>query len=429
MTSSVTLANVGKVYRMYATRWARLAEWLVPFGKPRHEPKWVLRGVDCTIAAGEAVGIVGVNGAGKSTLLKIIAGTTQPSEGVARVEGRVAALLELGIGFHPEFTGRQNVLMAGQLLGLSTDTVRAAMPAIEQFADIGDYVDQPVRIYSSGMQMRLAFSVATAVQPDVLIVDEALAVGDAAFQRKCFRRIEEFRAGGTTLLFVSHDTESVKKLCDRAIYLHQGTVAALGPAKSVCDLYERSIFGGGAVSGAAAAATPAAPALDPSLSADCEVSYGDQRATIEAIWLEDERGNSANLFGSQDTIAVRYRVRFNAAVSGVVFAFLIKTREGIAVFGTDSAALPGRSQHDFAAAEVVEVRFAMKNNFAPGTYYVNCGVRDDSGETPVFPHRRVDALVFRVRSDPATAAKVGLVNSPTVFEIQPCTTSSPSAPR
>ncbi|MCB1822234.1 MAG: ABC transporter ATP-binding protein, partial [Candidatus Competibacteraceae bacterium] len=178
----IIVRNVGKAYKRYASHWARLQEWLDPRDQPRHQAHWVLRGMDFTVAPGEAVGIIGNNGAGKSTLLKIITGTTQPTEGTVTVSGRVAALLELGMGFHPDFTGRQNVFMAGQLLGHSVATLEERFPDIEAFAEIGDYIDQPVRTYSSGMQVRLAFSVATAIRPEILIVDEALSVGDAYFQ-------------------------------------------------------------------------------------------------------------------------------------------------------------------------------------------------------------------------------------------------------
>src|SRR5471030_2067356 len=183
---AITVSGLGKAYKQYPTRWSRLAEWLSPSAAPRHRLHWILRNIDFHVAAGEAVGLIGINGAGKSTLLKLITGTSQPTTGGVAMEGRVAALLELGMGFHPDFTGRQNVYMAGQLNGMSVPEIDALMPEIAAFADIGDYLDQPVRVYSSGMQMRLAFSVATARRPDILIVDEALAVGDMFFQQKCF---------------------------------------------------------------------------------------------------------------------------------------------------------------------------------------------------------------------------------------------------
>jgi len=206
----LVVSHLGKAYKRYAGKWARTLEWIT--GRPQHEQTWVLNDIHFTVHPGEAVGIVGVNGAGKSTLLKIITGTTQPTKGSVHTEGRVAALLELGMGFHPDFTGRQNVFMAGQLLGLQGDEIAACLPAIEAFAEIGDYIDRPVRTYSSGMQMRLAFSVATAVRPAVLIVDEALSVGDAYFQHKSFNRIREFGKQGTTLLIVSHDKAAIQSI-------------------------------------------------------------------------------------------------------------------------------------------------------------------------------------------------------------------------
>ena len=237
MKNAITVTNLGKAYKNYPDRLSRLKEWLDPQHRPRHQLHWVLQDINFVVRPGEAVGIVGINGAGKSTLLKMITGTTSPTSGSIQVNGRVAALLELGMGFHPEFTGRQNVYMAGQLLGHSVEEITRLMPSIEAFAEIGDYIDQPVRVYSSGMQMRLAFSVATACRPDVLIVDEALSVGDAYFQHKSFDRIREFRKQGTTLLIVSHDKQSIQSICDRAILLNKGKLAMEGEPEAVMDNY------------------------------------------------------------------------------------------------------------------------------------------------------------------------------------------------
>ena len=190
-----------------------------------------------TFKKGESVGIVGLNGAGKSTLLKLIAGVTQPTEGSVKVSGKLSALLELGMGFHPDFTGRQNLLTAGQLMGIPLRRLEVLMPEIEGFAEIGEYIDRPVRVYSSGMQMRLAFSLATAEQPDVLIVDEALSVGDAYFQQKSFDRIRQFKASGTTLILVSHDHFAIQSICDRAILLQEGSVTLDADPESVLDYY------------------------------------------------------------------------------------------------------------------------------------------------------------------------------------------------
>src|SRR3954470_9790577 len=231
----IKVRNLGKAYKQYPNRSARLVEWFT--GRQRHQLHWVMRDVDFTVLPGEAVGIIGINGAGKSTLLKMITGTTQPTTGSVSISGRVAALLELGMGFHPDFTGRQNAYMAGQLLGMTVEEISALMPQIEAFADIGDYIDQPVRVYSSGMQMRLAFAVATARRPDVLIVDEALSVGDAYFQHKSFERIRSFREQGTTLLIVSHDKGAIQSVCDRAILLDAGRIAKQGSPEEIMDFY------------------------------------------------------------------------------------------------------------------------------------------------------------------------------------------------
>jgi lipopolysaccharide transport system ATP-binding protein len=238
---TIRVHNLGKAFKQYDKRWSRLAEWILPFIGTQHRLKWVLEDISFQLAPGEAVGIIGINGAGKSTLLKLITGTSQPSTGSVAMTGRVAALLELGMGFHPDFTGRQNAFMAGQLIGLSVEEIEQAMPAIEAFADIGDYIDQPVRVYSSGMQMRLAFSVATVKRPDILIIDEALSVGDVYFQHKSFERVREFRKLGTTLLIVSHDRAAIQSICDRAILLDGGRLTKQGSPEEVMDYYNALI--------------------------------------------------------------------------------------------------------------------------------------------------------------------------------------------
>lgn len=240
---TITVSHLGKAYKQYRTRWSRLAEWLDPRNKPRHQLHWVLQDINFTVQPGEAVGIIGINGAGKSTLLKMITGTTQPTTGSVHIRGRVAALLELGMGFHPDFTGRQNAIMAGQLLGYNLEEIARLMPEIEAFADVGEYFDQPVRIYSSGMQARVAFATATMSRPNILIVDEALSVGDIAFQAKCMQRMQLLLNQGTTVLFVSHTLNQVRQFCSRALYLAHEGVRAWGAADEVCDLYQNDLAG------------------------------------------------------------------------------------------------------------------------------------------------------------------------------------------
>ncbi len=237
MTATVLRVDgLGKAFRTYGSEWSRVLSW---FGRAPDivKEQWVLRNIGFRVAPGEAVGLVGQNGAGKSTLLKLITGTLRPTAGRVDVHGRIAAILELGMGMNPEFTGRQNVYNVAGLMGFTRERIDSLMPEIEDFAEIGDYFDQPLRIYSSGMQMRVAFSVATAVKPDILIVDEALSVGDAYFQHKSFDRIREFRERGTTLLIVSHDRSAIQTLCDRAILLERGAQIKDGTPEEVMDLY------------------------------------------------------------------------------------------------------------------------------------------------------------------------------------------------
>lgn len=227
--------DLGKSFPLYASRWARLREVLT--GRTLHRRHWAFRHLHLELRAGEALGLIGRNGAGKSTLLKLLAGVQTPSEGQVHTTGIVAAILELGLGFHPDFTGRENARQAALIQGLSERELQAALPAIEAFAELGDYFDQPVHTYSSGMQMRLAFSVATCRQPSVLIVDEALAVGDAYFQHKCYERIRHMQAQGAAIILVSHDPASIRSLCSRAMLLSQGRVVEDGPPEQVLESY------------------------------------------------------------------------------------------------------------------------------------------------------------------------------------------------
>lgn len=231
----VSAENLGKAYRLYARPVDRALEWMS--GRSRHQDFWALRDLDLSVTAGEAIGIVGENGAGKSTLLALLTGTTRPTTGRVSVEGTLAAILELGAGFHPEFSGRHNAKMHAALFGLGGHEAERRIETAIAFSELGEFIDQPVRTYSSGMYVRLAFALAVSVDPDVLVIDEALAVGDQHFQTKCVDRITEFREAGKTILFCSHAMYQVKKLCDRALWLRRGQVAALGPVDEVIDAY------------------------------------------------------------------------------------------------------------------------------------------------------------------------------------------------
>lgn len=324
----VTIRGLGKAYKRYAHRRERVLEKLLPWGGLRHEQVWVLRGIDLEVERGECVGIIGQNGAGKSTLLKIVTGTTAPTEGSIDIGGRVAAILELGMGFHPEFTGRQNVMVVAQLLGLQTPEIASVMPGIEAFAEIGRYFDEPVRVYSSGMQVRLAFSVATAIRPDVLIVDEALSVGDAYFQHKSFARIKEFKEQGTTLLFVSHDPGAVKTLCDRAVLLDRGAAIREGHPDEVLDYYNAII--------AKREADYQIREVERTTDRVREMRSGDRRATIDAVELLDDSGHPARAFLSNARARLRVCFTVSASMPRLTVGFLIRDRLGNDVFGTNT---------------------------------------------------------------------------------------------
>ncbi len=365
---SIDLNNLGKAYRRYPTRWARLREWVQP-QTPRHELTWVLRALNLHVPPGQAVGIIGRNGAGKSTLLKMITGTSTPTEGAVRMQGRVAALLELGMGFHPDFTGRQNAWMAAQLLGMAGHEIEQTMPAIEAFAEIGAYIDEPVRTYSSGMQVRLAFSVATAVRPDVLIVDEALAVGDVYFQHKCFSRIRAFRQEGTTLMFVSHDPGAIKSLCDRAVLLDGGAIVADDAPDQVLDLYNALVAERENRGFTAAAAPVGQPKVG--------VRSGDGRARLLEVNLHNSAG-PARVFQVGEALFLRIGLQKNAPVPDLTVGFLIRDRLGNDVFGTNTWHVPAQGLSSLVTGEMAELCWQVPElNLGPGSYTVSVALHGD----------------------------------------------------
>lgn len=356
---SITVTNLGKAYKQYPNRWARLAEWLLPGAKPCHSLKWVMQGISFSVQPGEAIGIIGINGAGKSTLLKMITGTTQPTTGDVHITGRVAALLELGMGFHPDFTGRQNVLMAGQLLGYSAAELHHSMAAIEAFAEIGDYLDQPVRVYSSGMQMRLAFSVATVHRPDVLIIDEALSVGDTYFQHKSFERIRSFGQQGTTLLIVSHDKSAIQSICDRAILLDGGHLAIQGRPEQVMDYYNALI----------AARENTRVEQKMAENGRVQTTSGTGEAVFLDISLLTEYGKHVEIVETGVKVTLRVTAQANTSIPCLIFGYMIKDRLGLPVFGSNTHHID-RPVHNLKSQEIVEYRLTFPANLGPGSYSV-----------------------------------------------------------
>lgn len=379
----LSVQRIGKAYKRYPNKWLRALEWAT--GRPQHEKTWVLNDISFTIQPGEAVGIVGVNGAGKSTLLKIITGTTQPTTGSVQMRGRVAALLELGMGFHPDFTGRQNAFMAGQLLGIRSNEIARLMPAVEAFAEIGDYIDRPVRMYSSGMQMRLAFSVATAVRPDVLIVDEALSVGDTYFQHKSFGRIREFRQQGTSLLIVSHDRGAIQNLCDRAILLEHGYVIKDGPPEEVMDFYNALI----------AERENTTVQVQRTTDGRAQTISGSGQARVAAIQLLNRVGQPVEHVNVGDTLCLQVQIELHADLPQLVFGYLIKDRLGEPVFGTNTWHLK-TSLTDLKRGERITLSFAFTANLGPGSYSIATALHQYDTHVSANYEWRDLALMFNV---------------------------------
>lgn len=384
MSLAISVSGVGKAYRHWNSEWQRFARWFGIRSEPASE-QWVLRDVDFQIHQGESVGIIGQNGAGKSTLLKLVTGTARPSEGRITLNGRVSAILELGMGFNPELTGRQNVRHAAGLLGYSEAEIDRLMPEIERFAEIGDYFDEPVRAYSSGMQVRVAFSVATATRPDILIVDEALSVGDAYFVHKCFRRIREFRANGTTLLFVSHDASAVQALCDRAILLLQGRVAMDGDPHYVFDYYNALI------------AEKENSKLLQRETADNQVATesGSGEASIESVALLDVNGAPVEYVGVAQPVVLDVQVKVHVPLDDLVFGFMIRDRLGQPVFGTNTYHTR-QANMQLEAGQHLRFSAAFPANLGPGSYSVSIALTETETHLVRNYVWRDLALVFQV---------------------------------
>ncbi len=356
---AIHVDGLGKFYKRYRTPSARLVEWLSAGRVQRHEPIWVLRDVGFAVDPGDAVAIVGRNGAGKSTLLRLINQTLRPSTGALTVDGRVAAL-ELGLRFHDDFSGRQNLFMAGLLLGLPNAEIEARLPEIVAFSELDGALDQPLRTFSSGMRLRLAFSIATAVRPDVLLVDEALAVGDARFQQKCIARIRRFLAEGSCLIFVSHDPVTVRTLCSRALLLEEGRVLREGPPGAVLDYYNALLAKLDADYGIAQEeALGAAPA--PTRS-------GEGQATVQEIELLDETGPCRS-FRVGAPLRVRVSGHARHPVPDLTVGIAIRDRLGNDVFGTNSHHLDDQTR-SLEAGEAFSVEFAFPANLGPDRYTV-----------------------------------------------------------
>ncbi len=387
MSLALRVDNVSKQYRIYEHPGDRLKESLTRGHWKWHREFWALRNVSFAIEAGTTTGIIGPNGSGKSTLLQIITGTLEPTHGSVWYDGRIAALLELGAGFNPEFTGIENVFMNASLMGFSRKETEDLLPNIERFAEIGDFIYQPVKSYSSGMYVRLAFATAISTDPQILIIDEALSVGDALFQHRCLRRIKQMQESGTTILFVSHDPSAVKALCSRTILLNNGLVDSDGKPSEVLNRYQGLIMEREEAYDAVTSDTVPSASDDGELAkvlgeANTSMRYtyrhGDRSAEILNAELLNDKRKIADLVESGERLIARLRVRFNQSIEEPVFGFLIRNRHGIHAYGanTEQKALRfGRVDQ----GEVLEVTFAFDCWLGSDLYSVSFAVHSGEG--------------------------------------------------
>jgi lipopolysaccharide transport system ATP-binding protein len=381
MTTVLRVENVSKQYRTYTRPADRLKESLTRGRLRRHKEFWALREITFELEKGVTVGIVGPNGCGKSTLLQIISGTLEPTHGDVWHEGRIAALLELGAGFDPEFTGVENIYMNASLLGLSRRATDALLPQIERFAEIGQFIYQPVKTYSSGMYVRLAFAIAASVEPDILVVDEALAVGDAVFQHRCLRRIKELQEAGTTVLFVSHDLAAVRALCSRAILLNGGRIVSDGRPVDVLNHYQKIIMERERAFEADSAPAGAETAIRDEGLAPLSYTYrhGDGSAEIIAADLADTASRRVETVETGEPLTMRVLARINTGLDDPIVGFLIRNRHGISAYGTNTK----EQQIEFGSVrrgDLLEVVFSFNCWLGVDDYSITCALHSRNGE-------------------------------------------------
>lgn len=380
----IDVNDVGKSFRTYRSEWQRIGRW---FGLPTRpsEENWVLRHVSFTIQKGEAIGIIGQNGAGKSTLLKIITNTLQSTEGSVAVNGRVAAILELGMGFNPDLTGRQNVLHAAGLMGFSAEEIQNAMTDIEGFAEVGEYFEQPVRTYSSGMHVRLAFAIATAYRPEILIVDEALSVGDSYFQHKSFARIREFQEQGTTLLIVAHDRAAIQSVCNRAILLEGGLIVKDAKPEEVFDFYNALI------------AEKENAKVETVLleSGKVKTTSGTGEAEIQSVELVNQNNEPVEVVSIGERVTLIVSTKVAESLGSLVMGFCIKDRLGQIMYGTNTWHTKQVIEEPVVGGEF-QFRIEFDANLGVGSYSIAIALHDRENHLSANYEWRDLALVFNV---------------------------------
>ena len=420
---AINVCDVTKIYRLYDKPIDRLKESISLTHKKYHKEFFALDKISFSVEKGSTVGIIGTNGSGKSTILKIITGVLNPTTGSVEVDGNISALLELGAGFNMDYTGIENIYMNGTMMGFSKEQMYAKLPEILEFADIGDFVHQPVKTYSSGMFVRLAFALAINVEPEILIVDEALSVGDVFFQAKCYRRMEEIRKTGTTILMVTHDMGSVIKYCDKVILLNKGEFLAEGPAGEMVDLYKKILAGR-----MDDLEADLAKRLDSNFSDMMELNndinkthakeyhglmkdkisinpnkteYGDGRAEIYDLGLLDSKGELTNLLLKGEEFTIREKIRFNANIESPIFTFTIKDKKGTELSGTNTM-FEGAPVKPVKPGDEAVVEFKQKMTLQGGEYLLSMSCTGFENGTHVVYHRLYDVTFITVISNKNT---------------------------
>ncbi len=414
---AIAVQNICKIYKLYDKPMDRLKEALGLTRNVKHREHFALNNVNFQVKQGECVGIIGTNGSGKSTILKIITGVLNPTSGAVTVNGRISALLELGAGFNQEYSGMENIYLNGTMNGFSNAEIDAKLQDILDFADIGDYVHQPVKTYSSGMFVRLAFSVAINIEPEILIVDEALSVGDVFFQAKCYHKFEEFKKMGKTIMIVSHDLSSIAKYCDRVILLNQGVKLGEGSPKEMIDDFKRVLVGQyelpeqkseqsllNDAEVQEAVHTKAAVqkrAREGNAENTKTLEYGTREAEIEEIYIVDDRGVRTNAILKGMEFGIYMKVRFHQDLPAPIFAFSIKTAKGTEITGTNTMFEKAFLESVSAGSEKL-VSFTQKMSLQGGEYLISFGVTGYNGNEFQVYHRLYDALDITVISDKNT---------------------------
>lgn len=429
--NAITVKDVTKVYRLYDKPIDRLKESLSLTHKSYHKDFYALNGLSFNVEKGQTVGIIGTNGSGKSTILKIITGVLTPTTGQVDVEGKISALLELGAGFNMDYTGIENIYMNGTMMGYSRKEMDEKLQDILDFADIGDYVYQPVKTYSSGMFVRLAFAVAINIDPEILIVDEALSVGDVFFQAKCYRKFEEFKKKGKTILFVSHDLSAISKYCDRAILLNQGVKLGEGSPKDMIDAYKQVLVG--------QYETPKAGVDVPDLTADGDVraaldkqkkkqeaarmgvnpetlEYGTKQAEIVSYYITDKNDVQTTAILKGDEFTMHMKVKVGQDLPAPIFAFSIKNIKGVEITGTNTM-FEKTFLESVKAGQVLEITFRQKMRLQGGDYLISLGVTGYEKDTFKVYHRLYDVLNITVVSDKDTVGYFDMESQVEVKEI------------